>query len=433
MKLDEFKQNWAKLKPGTQKKVFIALVAGVFVSLVAIGQMNKGDQKSNIALAPVAPQQITMDNRILDKTITAENDKQKSEIADLRKRLEEFSKNGNAVPPAGTQPATATGPAASGQKNAVQEKTAAGQQPPKQAQSLPPIPKQQTPYNQNAAPRAMVPPPPPMAGGNNMANRGGVPNNGQVVSPVRPVETTIGDIEVMTVSKAPAQDTATKDKKKVVQQLYLPTGSFMEATLLSGLYAPTTDGARGNPVPVLIRVKAPSQLPNDVKANLRGCFAVAEGVGNLADDRAHLRILNLSCITKNGGAVIDQKVKGYVSDSDGFIGLKGRVVSRMGSAIARSLVAGFFGGFGEALKSSTQQNTLTAIGTTVSNPIADLDKISMAGLGQGLSDATKQIQQFYLELAKQSVPVIEILPRKKVTIVISEGVKLDVKPLYNNL
>ena len=57
---------------------------------------------------------------------------------------------------------------------------------------------------------------------------------------------------------------------------------------MSGLDAPTTSEAKGNPVPVLLRVKTPAVLPNSVKANLKGCFVIADGKGNLATERAEL-------------------------------------------------------------------------------------------------------------------------------------------------
>jgi conjugal transfer pilus assembly protein TraB len=36
---------------------------------------------------------------------------------------------------------------------------------------------------------------------------------------------------------------------------------------------------------MMIRVQAPAVLPNEVKANLKGCFVIAEGYGNLATHR----------------------------------------------------------------------------------------------------------------------------------------------------
>jgi conjugal transfer pilus assembly protein TraB len=47
--------------------------------------------------------------------------------------------------------------------------------------------------------------------------------------------------------------------------------------------------------------------------------------------------------------VIDQKVKGFIVDQDGKIGLRGKVVAKMGSMIARAALAGFASGVGDAV------------------------------------------------------------------------------------
>jgi len=241
----------------------------------------------------------------------------------------------------------------------------------------------------------------------------------------KPAVETAGDIELVSNPQAQKQDQKAAEVKKNEkgESVYLPP-SFMEATLLSGLDAPTVESAKGNPVPVLLRIKDLAILPNRVKADLKGCFVIAEGQGNLADERAHLRLVNLSCLSRKGQAVIDQKIKGFVVDSDGKIGLRGTVVSKMGSAIARSVLAGFFGGVGDAIKSETVTSSISALGTTQT---LDSGKIAQAGLGSGLAQGAHELQKFYLELAKQSMPVIEVGATRNITLVVSEGVDLEIK------
>jgi len=223
------------------------------------------------------------------------------------------------------------------------------------------------------------------------------------------------------VAKEKAEPNSANKKKE--ETIYLPP-SFMEASLISGLDAPTVENAKGNPMPALLRVKAPAVLPNKVKANLKGCFVIASGYGDLAAERAYLRLDTLSCISKNGGSVIDQRVKGFVVDDDGKIGLRGRVVSKMGSTIARSMVAGFFGGVGDALRLSGTTTSTSALGVTRTY---DTGKLAEIGVGSGLGQAAKEIQKFYLELARQTMPVIEVGATKQVTLVIQEGADLTIR------
>ncbi|MBI3755261.1 MAG: TraB/VirB10 family protein, partial [Deltaproteobacteria bacterium] len=170
---------------------------------------------------------------------------------------------------------------------------------------------------------------------------------------------------MVSVSSAPQQ------KAKAAEnglKFYLPP-SFMPATLLTGVRAGTMQGGQSKEKPLLIRIKDLAVLPNEIKSNLKGCFVIASVQGDLSDERAHARLTNLSCISKTGESVVEAKVKGYVVDADGQIGLAGTVVTRMGALLGRSVLAGFFGGMGEAVENSTKITSVSALGSTQSiNP-----------------------------------------------------------------
>ena len=137
-----------------------------------------------------------------------------------------------------------------------------------------------------------------------------------------------------------------------------------------------------------------------------------------------MRLVSLSCIGRNGQAVIDTTVKGFVTDSDSKVGLSGRVVSKMGAATARAVVAGIFGGAGDALQASSLTQSTSALGTTA---IVDSDQLTKSAAGSGLAEGSKTLQELYLDLAKQATPVIEVGAAKEVTVVISEGKQLEIK------
>jgi conjugal transfer pilus assembly protein TraB len=216
------------------------------------------------------------------------------------------------------------------------------------------------------------------------------------------------------------------DSKKKFQ-IYLPP-SFMEATLLSGLDAPTTTTGNSDPVPVLLRIKELAILPNKVRGDLKGCFVLAEGKGNLASERVEVRLVTLSCVSKKGQSVIDQTVKGYVVDEDGKAGLRGIVSAKMGAMLARSALAGFLGGVGEAVQSSSMDFQTTAMGTQT-QIWSDTDTKNMVkgGIGGGIAKSAEQLEKFYLQLAEQTLPIIQVGATKTVTVVISEGINLEVR------
>lgn len=240
----------------------------------------------------------------------------------------------------------------------------------------------------------------------------------------RPSYQVIGDVAVVKGRQEAAEPQGEKKTESAVK-VYLPP-SFMEATLLSGIYAPAASEGQKNPLPVLLRIHDLAVLPNQVKANLKGCFVIGEATGNLADERAHVRLVTLSCVAKNGQAVIDQRVKGFVVDEDGKVGLRGQVVSRMGAAVARAALAGLFGGIGEGIGWSGFTVYTTPEGGAILSR-TDFENMARAGIGRGIQQAAQELQKFYLELARQAIPVIEVGATKKVTVVISEGVELEIR------
>ena len=214
------------------------------------------------------------------------------------------------------------------------------------------------------------------------------------------------------------------DGKKKGRTVYLPP-SFMEARLLTGFDAATSSGAKGgNSEPLLLRIQTPAVLPNDIKANLSGCFVIAEAVGRLDKERADVRLVSLSCLSNEGSAIIDTPLKGFVTDSDSKVGLSGRVVSRMGAATARAIIAGIFGGAGDALKAAASTTSTSVLGST---QIIDSSQLGKYAIGGGLSEGANTLQNFYMELAKQTTPVIEVAATKKVTVIVSEGKELAIK------
>jgi len=264
----------------------------------------------------------------------------------------------------------------------------------------------------------------PLSTGSVVQQRGGgsPPPPGGTAGSINPESMMIGEIAMVTNPKA---EEVLEDPKKKERTVYLPP-SFMEANLLTGFDASTSGNGSGSTEPMLLRIQTPAVLPNDIKGNVEGCFVVAEAAGRLDKERADVRLTSLSCLSKNGQAVIDETVKGFVTDSDSKVGLSGRVVSKMGAVTARAVVAGIFGGTGDWLKAASTTTSTSALGTT--QTVGNGDIVPYA-LGGGLSEGSETLEDFYLDLAKQTTPVIEVGAAKKITVIISEGKDLKIREI----
>ncbi len=233
----------------------------------------------------------------------------------------------------------------------------------------------------------------------------------------------VGGVEVVT-NKAKSEGA----EKKKPETIRLPP-CYMRGTLLSGVQAPASMAGKKNPVPMLIKIDNLAVLPNRLKADLKGCFVIAEGVGNLQTHRVDTRLVNLACVGKKGQSIIDQEVNGFVVDADGQVDLKGRVVAKMGTHLARVGLAGLLGGAAEGVeKSSYTEQFSPATGVVQRTMKDDTESILKLSVGKGLQSTAKELQKFYLDLAQQTLPVIEVGPTKEIHIVIKKGLELKIEP-----
>ncbi len=225
--------------------------------------------------------------------------------------------------------------------------------------------------------------------------------------------------------KKDEEEAEEQDEKQKKDEEILPTGSVTKVMLLSGFDAPTMAQAKTTPLPILMKILDMSILPNKYKYDLKECFVVGEGYGDLSSERVYIRTNNISCMTKTGKHV-DMKFHAMVSGEDGKVGLRGRVVTKQGALLARSVIAGFLDGISQAFNQS-QQYTITG-GAGVGTGVKDMTPGEAAQYGAfgGLSKASEKLAEFYLKMADQVSPVIEISAGRKVELITTEMTKFEI-------
>ncbi len=225
------------------------------------------------------------------------------------------------------------------------------------------------------------------------------------------------------VSNPSAAGPAKPDKaeaSKGTLDTYLPV-SFTSGIMLNGLDAPTGGNAQSNPHPVLIRLEDNAVLPNQFRSNVRECFVVAAGYGDIASERAYLRTESLSCI-RSDGTTIEARIQGSVSGEDGLLGVRGRLVTKQGQMLANALLAGLLSGIGHGLSSyntAVTQSTFGTVSTTEGN------QAFRQGVGSGVGKAMDRLANYYIKLAEQTFPIVEVGAGRSVDVVITKGVRID--------
>jgi len=217
-----------------------------------------------------------------------------------------------------------------------------------------------------------------------------------------------------------------KGKKTGGSVNYIPAGSIMTGTLITGGDFPTGSGGKDNPMPVLVRLTKTAILPNRFQSDVRECFMLMSGHGDLSSERAKFRGETLSCVRHDGG-VIQTKVSSYVAGEDGKEGIKGRLVSKQGQMIARTMFAGFISGIGKAFDYTPVEVLSTSSTGTVQYQSHFSAEAAKGGFAKGVSTAAEKVADFYAKLADAMVPVVEITPGRQVDIVVVSGARIDPK------
>ena len=210
---------------------------------------------------------------------------------------------------------------------------------------------------------------------------------------------------------------------------FVPAGAFAKVVFLTGFDAPTGGQAQGNALPVVMRVKSFMTLPNRFKSNLKECFIIGNGYGDMASERAYIRIERLSCVLRDG-KVLETKVKGHVAGEDASFGLRGRVVSKQGQLIAKSFFAGLFSGMGKNIAEQNSVQQTSALGVVTSY---DPNKTVESGIATGVATSASKIADFWLSQANSIFPIIEISAGRIGEVFLMEGADLgDLKVSADN-
>lgn len=231
---------------------------------------------------------------------------------------------------------------------------------------------------------------------------------------------------VITITSHTEPKEEVKQKAKSEDFLYIPSGAIISGVFLNGIDAPTGKSSQKNPFPTLIRIQKDAILPNYYTADIRECFLLMSGYGDLSSERAFLRGETISCI-RSDGKIIDGRLDSYAVGDDGKAGVRGRLVSKQGQIIARSLLAGFAGGFAEMFDTTATPTLNTSSDGTIRYEDVYSSKAVKGGAAKGVSQALTRISDFYMDLAEAVYPVIEVDAGRQVDVVVSKGAKLTFK------
>ncbi len=201
--------------------------------------------------------------------------------------------------------------------------------------------------------------------------------------------------------------------------VFLPSGSFVRGTLLTGVYAPSD---QNNPLPVLIRLNEAFYGPNEARIPLEGAFVIGKAVGELNSERALIQAVTLSAILPDGREFQQQGNIGYVTDINGELGIRGVVVRNTGAQMASSFMTGFLGGASGAIADGETTAVRSSSGRVSRNVTGSVGRYAAF---QGLSQSAAQLSKYYADQLSSIIPAVRVESGVDVYLIILEGVRIN--------
>ena len=212
-----------------------------------------------------------------------------------------------------------------------------------------------------------------------------------------------------------------KGEEKAISKryVYLPLGSFVKCTLLTGAYAPANES---NPLPVLISVDEAFYGPNNSRIPLKGAFAIGKAVGDTVSKRAVVQIVSFSMVLPNGRVFEQEANLGYLADSDGRLGIEGEVIYNTGRQLSLNFLSGFLAGGSEALSQAETSTVVGAYGQTAKNVTGNTGRYAMFS---GLANSAQGMSAYYQKQLEAMIPAVKIDAGRKAVLVIQKGVQIE--------
>lgn len=206
-------------------------------------------------------------------------------------------------------------------------------------------------------------------------------------------------------------------EKRRGRSLHVPAGSFGEATLLTGVFAPTT----GEALPVLLRLDAALIGPQRTRVPLKGAFLVGKAQGEANSRRAVVQLDTLSAVRADGQPS-EAKVNGWAVDEDGIQGLRGIYVWRAEEIVALSTLTGGLSGGAEAASQRETTAQVTPLGGVQGTLTGD--PLKFAGY-RSVSSALGRLSEMVSARLNEIVPAIYVANARRVTVAFITGATLE--------
>lgn len=201
----------------------------------------------------------------------------------------------------------------------------------------------------------------------------------------------------------------------------IPSASAGEATLMNGVFAPTS----GEPSPARFRLDAALVGPTRSRIPLENAFLIGKASGNANASRVHIELISFSYV-KSSGESVEVPVRGYVEGDDGMEGIPGTYLYRVEDQLPLVVLGEGASGFANALAEGQTTTTVNPLGGAAS--IVSGNTLKFGGL-KAAAGTSQKISDIFAERMREIHPAVWTSAFGRVKVVFLEGVTLQDFPV----
>ena len=221
------------------------------------------------------------------------------------------------------------------------------------------------------------------------------------------------------------EDDADQNKQERDKGTFHLSTGLSQAYMITGAYAPAFQEGDSEPLPALFEAEGSIIQPNEHLGSVDKCFLLGSAKGNMNSQTAEIKLVSVSCLVDDGDYRIEAPITGWVIGENGIPGVGGELLHKNGAWLARTFVAGFLETFANALTSGDTTTINLGGGNSNSRNNEGLGKsVSNNALyagASGLSTVFSKLGDYYLKMAEQIFPVIEVRGGRTVDLLLMGG------------
>ncbi len=222
-------------------------------------------------------------------------------------------------------------------------------------------------------------------------------------------------------------------QKEKINNTYHVMVGLTKAYMITGVYAPAFTAGDSEPLPVLLQAEGDVLIPNDDAESVDKCFFIGSAKGNMNSTTADIRLVSISCSLNGGKKMIEGAISGWVIGKNGVPGIEGELLHKNGAFLSRTFVSGFLetfaNAFGGSKPTSIPLGGAVANGSSVGLGSSIKSNVGTAVSG-GASTVFGKLGKYYLKMAEQIFPVIEVKGGQEVSILLKGGEDITIKDFH---